>query len=787
MNILNRKLVRDLWQSRGQFISVLIIVTIGVMFYTGMNSGYRNISGASGRYYEDYRFADLWATFYKASEGVEQKVETLPFVAMATGRVVQDVNISMSGENAVIRLITLPDVKKDIVNDIVLQSGSYFSDAGSNQCLVEAGFFKAHNLKIGDYISPVINGSEVKLKVAGSVINPEYVYAVKDASELIADSQKFGVVYIKKSFGQAVLGFRGSVNSLSMTVREGTDIEKAKKDVETLLKRYGATGVTDRDSQVSFKLVDEKIKGYQSLGSSFPVIFFIVAAVIIYITMGRMVENQKQQIGVLKAFGFTNLQVLAHYLSFSAFIAILGSILGSVVGLYLGMGFTMVINMYFSFPGAKAAMYPDLVLPASLLTLFFCLLAGYNACKKAFSITPSQAMRPRAPMLGKKILAERVGALWKSLSYSWKMILRNIFRYKRRALLTSIGVIFASSMTVIALGLKDSVDYMVNQQYTNIQNYDLKVNFARFLSPEELARIRNIPHIVEFEPVVETGVEISNGWRSKQTALTALISDPKMYRVVDDDGNPLALPDNGILVPDKLARAIGAEVGDTVSIKSLLPGKEKQETRIRGTLAQYLGTSAYSSMENINRLLGEGSVANSAVIRLDGGGSEKEVVDTLKGMPAVGSVQSKSDVYNNLVKNLAPMTAEIGIIIVLASVLSIAVIYNIASISIFERQRELATMKVLGFKDSEVRKLIFNENYIITAVGILVGLPLGNWMGVAMMASYETDAYTFPFILSKGMFAVAAVLTLMFTFIANLTLMKKIRTISMVEVLKSAE
>ena len=787
MAILWRKLVRDLWQSKGQFISVLIVVVIGVMFYSGINSTFMNLTDASNKYYTEYRLGDIWLSFTKAPEDIERKVKTLPFVKMATGRIVQDVNTSISGDNAVLRLITLPDEKKDIVNDIFIKSGKYFDNSQDNQCLLEDSFFKANNLKTGNYIYPIINGNMVKLKVKGSVINPEYVYAVKDSSELVADSKKFGVVYIKKSFGKSVLGFNSSINNLSITVKDGTDIEAAKDDLEKFLKGFAVTGINDRDAQLSYKTVSEKMKGFQSFGAGFPVIFFIVAAVIIYITMGRMVENQRTQIGVLKAFGFNNLQILIHYLSYSAFIAILGSIIGAVFGVFLAKGFTQLINAYFNFPNTNAHMYPGLVIPASLLTLFFCLLAGYNSCKKVFRIMPSEAMRSKAPSTGRKILIERINIVWKSLSFSWKIILRNIARYKKRALLTSTGIIFATVIMVFALGEKSSVDYLINQQYSNIQNYDIKISFSKFLSLDELNYIKSIPHVVKIEPLVETGVEISNGWRKKDVSFTALVNSPGMYKVTDTNGSPVEIPSKGILIPQKLASALGAKPGDTVYLKSFLPGRDKKEIPVKGIITQYLGTSAYGDLDSAAFLLGSGKVANSAVIDIDDPKSEKEVLNDLKKITSIRSVQSKSDSQNNLIANMSAITSELGVMILLASVLSIAVVYNISAINIFERQRELATLKVLGFKDNEVKRLIFNENYIITAFGTLLGLPAGQWLGSSMMASYQTDAYTIPFITSTNTFIIAALLTLLFTYIANLTLRNKIKDISMVEVLKSNE
>lgn len=529
------------------------------------------------------------------------------------------------------------------------------------------------------------------------------------------------------------------------------------------------------------------MKGLKSTGGAFPVIFFIVAAVIIYITMGRMVENQRTQIGVLKAFGFSNLQVLLHYLSYSVLIAILGSVIGSIFGMFLGKAFTELENAYFNLPVADMKMYPELVIPASVLTILFCLLAGYNSCKRVFRILPSEAMRPKAPLTGKKIFIEKIAVLWENLGYSWKIILRNVFRYKRRVLLTSIGVIFATAITFISFGQMDSVNYLIDQQYSNIQNYDIKVSFSKFLNMEELSYIKNIPHVVKLEPVVETGVEISNGWRKKDIGFTALISSPEIYKVTDKDGSPVKLPDNGILIPEKLSRTLDVKPGDMVYIKSYLPGKDKKEIQIKGVIAQYIGSSVYSSIDIINYLTGEGRIANSAVIKLDSSSNEKQVIDKLKEIPAVSSVQSKSDSLNNLMKNMGPMLSFVGVMIILAAVLSIAVIYNIATINIFERQRELATLKVLGFKESEVRSLIFNENYLIAFFGILIGLPFGKWLGNSMMSMYETDTYSFVFVPGTGAYFLAAIFTLGFTVLANLILMKKIRTISMVEVLKSNE
>lgn len=787
MGVLFRKLIRDIKEAKGQFISILIVVTIGVMFYSGINSTFRNLMNASTKYYSDYRFGDIWVDFYKAPESVMDRINALPYVKMSTGRIVMNAGINISDENATVRFITLPDVKEDIVNDINLKSGRYFSREEANQCLVEEEFFKAHNLKLGDYIYPVVNGNEVKIKVIGTVKSPEFVYTLKDNSELMPDSKKFGIIYVKSSFGQSIFGFESSINNASILLQNGVELEDAKDDIERHLKNYGVTDIIDKDDQISNSMLSTEMEGLESMGSAFPIVFFIVAAVIIYIMMGRMVENQRTQIGILKALGFTDMQVLFHYLSYSIFIAVTGSILGSIFGMYLGAGLTKLENMYFHLPLTEMRIYPDLVLPASLLTLIFCLLAGYNSCKTVFKIMPSEAMKPKSPAIGKKILVERVKYLWSNIDNTWKIILRNIFRHKRRALLTSTGVIFSTALLVFALGMNDSVDFTIEQQYQNIQDYDIKVSFSKLLSLDELNSIKNIPGVTKMEPVLETGIEIQNGWRKKDVALTAVVNNPEMYRVVDKSGNSVNLPDHGIVVPEKLANILGIKLNDTVFLKPFLPGKEKKEVEVKGIAAQYIGLSAYSSMDNINNIMGEGKIANSAVLRLENPSFEGEVKDKLKDMGAVSSVQSKSDALNALLQNLGSMTSSIGVMILLAAILSIAVVYNTTTINIFERQREIATLKVLGFKDNEIKKLVFYENYIITTLGLILGLPCGSWLGNYLMTTMTTDFYSMPFITKLWTYVLAAVLTFVFTVMANMILMKKIKSISIVEVLKSRE
>lgn len=790
MRLLFKKLFRDIREAGGQFASILLVILIGVMFYVGLNSALRNLEFASEKYYEEYRLADLWVNFQKAPEQVLDRIRLLPEVNKVTGRVTQDVRLTHKERNLMIRLITLSDRRRETVNDVMIKSGRYFSGGESNQCLVEESFFKAQGLKFGDQLRPVINGNQVKLKVIGTVKSPEFVYPLQDGSELIPNPERFGVVYLQQSYGQTIFGFDGSINEAAVILTPGADIERVKAKLERLLNRYGLIEVILRKDQLSYSTFSTEIEQLKSASGLFPIIFLLVAAVIIYITMSRMIENQRIQIGTLKALGYSNLAILFHYLSYGILIGIAGSGLGAAAGMYLGESIIAIYNNVYQLPLERIKPQYDLIIPATALTLFFCLLAGYNSSKNELQLAPAESMRPKAPKAGYKTLVEKIGSLWQRLNFSWKIILRNLFRYKKRALLTSIGIVFATALLLAALGMMDSTNYLIDQQYSNIQLYDLKVSFNQFLHPSEISYFHNLAHVTKVEPMLEIGMELRNGWRAKKIGLTGLIANSSLYRITDRDGRIIEVPEDGILISDQLGRLFELAAGDFVLLKHLLPVKKERgekSVRVEKTVAQYIGQSVYSRMDQAYKLLEEGPLINVVLLKLADLRHEKEVIAKIKEIAVVGSYQSKADSLRNLQKALGNMYSMIGIIILAAGALTFAVVYNITAINIFERRRELATLRVLGFTDGEMQQLVFNENFIVALLAIGAGLPIGRGLCELIMLSTTTDNMSFPAILETRSYLITVVLTLLFTILANVILIKKVKTINMVEALKSSE
>ena len=792
MWIFLKKFYRDLGEAKGQFLSVLVVVMVGVMFYTGMNTALAGVEGAGEKYFKDYRLADVWSSVIRAPEGAVDRIRAIPGVKAAQGRVVQDARINIGDRDAIVRLISLPDQKQDTINDIQLEAGGYFSAEAGNQCIVSKNFFKANGLVMGQMIEPIINGSRVKLKVVGTAKSPEYTYELRDASDLIPDPEKFGMVYVKKSYLQTVTGFNGAVNDINVLLEQDGDVKTVKEEMKKALRQYGESSTIERKDQFSYSMFSSDVEGLKSMGTSFPMLFFIASAVIIYITMTRMIENQRTLMGVLKALGYSDMDIMLHYQTYPVLVGVLGSVLGALMGFFVvGKAMLDLYNTYYNLPMENTQVHWELLLPAAFLALLFCIVAGYNACRKELRLMPAESMRPKPPATGRKIFLENLGLFWKNINFSGKIIVRNIFRYKRRSAMASVGIVFSMVLIIMALGMQDSVDYLMDVQFRDIQKYDLKVSFSRIMDADELNYLRSMGHIESVEPVLESGMELTNGWRKKDIGLIALDKNSELYGVLDAQGRPAAIPRDGILLPGRLMNTMGLKTGEAAYLRSFYPGKneeqDKKQVIVRGSTMELLGQTAVCSTDYLDYLLREGTVINAAYLRLEAPAYEQQVIRDLKDIMSVNTVQSKSEIASNIEKTMGTMTSMIAVMILGAGILTFAVIYNITNINIFERRREIATLSVIGFTTGELKRLVFNENFFLSAFGALVGILPGKWLTELMLTTSATETMWLPAVLNPSSYLIAIALIGVFTLTANLLLGKKVRDIDMVESLKSAE
>lgn len=314
MRKLNKMLLREIKRSAGQFIAIIVVVTIGVMMYTGINSTFENLQKTRDSYYESYNFEHIEMMGCGIPVSMEEKLLNIPGIKLATGRIILNAWLRAGNDNPELRVLSLPDSRGDIVNNISITDGKPLEDGSPDECIVEKTFADGNGFKVGDVISPDINGKKVSVKISGICKSPEYVYVIKQPQDFMPDAKKFGVIYINKSLSETLLGTPGYFNDIALLLKPGYSIESVKPEIENLIKQYDGVKLIERKDQLSNLMLQEEMNGLKSLGIAIPVVFFIVASVIIYIMMGRIIENKRVYIGILKSLGYKNRQILAHYM-----------------------------------------------------------------------------------------------------------------------------------------------------------------------------------------------------------------------------------------------------------------------------------------------------------------------------------------------------------------------------------------------------------------------------------------------------------------------------------------
>lgn len=790
MKNLNRMLFREIKKSSGQFIAIIILVAIGVMMYTGINSTFLNLENTRDKYYEGYNFEHIEVSGYTIPDSAIDKIRNLQNVKMATGRIILNGRLKLGSDYPESRVISYRCNVNDIVNNINITEGSPLGSGSMNECIVEKTFIDGNELKIGDVISPAINGKNVNLKIAGICKSPEYVYVLNKAQDLLPDPKKFGIIYISKNLSDSLFASNGNVNNIAILLDSESPIKNVKAEIENILKPYDGIRITERKDQLSNFMLKEELDGLKSMGVEVPVVFFIVASVIIYLMLGRIIENKRIYIGILKSLGYRNKQILTHYMAYPVIISAAGSIIGSIAGYFLGMIFTNLENQYFGFPVLHYSFYLNLIFPAVSLTFLFCLISAFAACKSVLKISPSESMKPPAPKMGKQVILEKIPYLWKGLRFTEKMKLRSIARNRKRNVLTAVGVILSTAVLVIGFSIGNSLNYMIKQIYDVEQKYDIKVNFSIPSGTNEIEKIKAINNIASVEPLFEGAAEVKNGKNKKDVTFTASKSNSSLYKALDENGKVQKLPDAGILVPKRLIDSLDINTGDYIDIKPYYPNSKTTRIKISGICSQYLGLGVDMNINNLSSILGKDQIYTGALIELVSANTDdiSAAKSSLYNLSAVDTVEFRDDAKKNMESSMELFSLFSIFIIVLAAVMSIAVIYNITVINIYEKKRELASLKVMGFTKKEIRSSVYSENIIVGIISIIIGLPLGRFLARYIMGYfYTTDAYSFPVVTFTPSYIYTVLLIIIFILSAQLLLRKRIDNIDMVEVLKVRE
>lgn len=796
--ILWRKMVRDVKSGIGAYLACLVLVTLGMIAFLAFAIARDNMTLAKEEMYRRQRFADGFADLTAMPETRLRRIRRLPGINRATGRLVMDVQVYVPDAPASVylRLVSLDPREVDRLNDVMLLAGEDIA-AGELECWLDVQFFQENQLALGDTIDIIAGGRVREMTIRGMGINPEFVYPLRTEADIYNDPSRFGIAFVSlETMWRFFPDHDKALNSIVFTVAPGTDFETVRETLQVELDRYGVIEIYPRDDHGSHFILTQEIDAIETLATFFPVLILSVAGFIIYIVLKRLVEQQRGQIGILKAFGYSRLKIMLHYFYYSLFLAIAGGTIGGLIGMWLANPLTDLLYEFFHLP----PVYAGFSLSRLALSVAICLgvlgFAGYQGCKRVLRLTPVQAMQPAAPPIGRHNLLERLPLFAEMLTVQGKMAVRNLSRSRSRTAFLLFGLAVSCAMVTFTWALAfDAMPKFMFYPYEEVQTHDARINLyehrGRIGGVRELQRL---PGVRRVEPIAEIPVRLNHRWYRETIVLMGLPTDAYLYNILDVHGRRLQPPDRGLILSQRLADKLAVSTGDVLELESiyLRSVEDSVEIEIVDIVPQYIGMNAYMSIAGLERLLRKTPFATAYLI---------EFTNSSESVPAqiaalrqryrdsanIAGIDSRFEQVELMREYWEEANWIIVLYVMIGVVFSFAIIYISSLVVLSERQRELASMRVLGMSAGEVLSVVTFEQWFVTFFAILIGLPGGWAILQAFAREWSTDMYSMPAAMSTSTIVAGALVTIASVRGAQLFARRQIKQLNLVAVLKSRE
>ncbi|XAM00808.1 FtsX-like permease family protein [Phycisphaeraceae bacterium D3-23] len=787
MKALHLKLLRDVAHLRGQAAAIGLVMACGVATFVMSLSLLDSLTGTLDAYYEQNRFADAFAHMERAPLSLADRVAETPGVAHVQPRVAERVTLDMPDmiEPASGQIVSLPDDPDAGLNRLYLRAGRFPEGKRSLEVLVSQGFAHAHGLNPGDTIPAVMNGRLEHLRVVGIALSPEYIYLISPGS-MFPDKARFGVFWMARDEMEAAFDMEGAFNDVLLSLTPGASEPDVLARVDELTEPYGGLGAYTRDDQVSHQFVDNEISELRGMTLIVPVIFLGVAAFLLNIVLARMIATQREQIAALKALGYSQAEIGRHYLGFVLIISGLAVVVGSAAGAWMGHGLTALYIEFFDFPSFQYTLHPRVIMLGASVSVASATIGIAHALRAAMRLPPAEAMRPQAPMSFRPTVLERLG-LHRVVPVAVRMVLRQLERRPMKTAFSVLGIALAAAVLVVGSFTQDAIDYIYDFQFNRVQQYDMDVVFAGQTDEDVVASTRHLPGVLAVEPYRPVAVRIRHRQVDRRIGLIGLSRSDGLYQLMDMSGEPVTLPEHGIVLSSVLADVLGVHVGDRVCVEALEGRRPEFDVEVTGVIDDFAGLTAYIDLGEMNRLMREPGTVGGVYLTVDEAELDT-VYRNLQDAPSVVAVNTKAATAQNFKETLAKnMGLMQPFLIGFAVIIAFGVVYNSARISLSERSRDLATLRVLGFTRREVSAIQLGELAIITGLAIPAGLGLGYLLAWFTATATASELVRIPFIIRTSTFVFAALIVAAASLVSGLVVRRHLDRLDMVSVLKSRE
>ncbi|HAM73353.1 MAG TPA: ABC transporter permease [Verrucomicrobiales bacterium] len=784
---LDLKLIRDLGRMKGQAVAVSLVMACGLAMLVMSRSLIRSFEETRSEYYESHRFAHLFAHLKRAPAAIAAQVAAIPGVSTVQPGISVQVTLDIPGldEPASGLVRSLPEFAPPELNRLFLRAGDWLTPGGRGEVLVGEAFAEANQLRPGDSVTMLLNGRLQGFKIKGIVLSPEFIFESRPGAAL-PDNRTYGIFWMNYEPLARAFDLYGAFNHLALRLDAGAEEQGVIAAIDRLLIPYGGQGAYGRADHPSHIRLSDEIRVLATLSIGFPTVFLSVAAFMTNAMISRLLSLQREQIAILKAFGFRNGQIIAHYLKFALLLVGTAVCVGTLGGIGLGHRLVVMYRIFFRFPSLEFQLDRSTLWIALAVGTGAALVGVLGAVRRAARIPPAEAMRPEPPSSYRPSVVERTG-VGNLLPNTFRISIRNLERKPMQALFTVAGLALSTGILIIPNALRDSVAEVLEFEWDVVQREDINVGLLEPWDETVIHTLRQLPGVVSIEPFRGTAVRILHGHHRRQLSLRGMASGGIHDRVVDARNREIPLPEDGLVVSSKLAEILEARPGDLLRVEVLEGRRRTFDVRLTGLSEDMAGMSARMERRALNRLLGEGDMVNGASFTVDHA-LWVPFLHALKRVPRVSWVAVKESLRENFRKTTAASINLIqSIYMVFAIVVAFGVVYNKARISLAERGRELATLRVIGFSEREVATVLILELVMLSAMAVPAGLLLGTGFATGIIHSVNTETVRLPLMLTAGNYTFAVLVVTVASGLSMMVVVRALRQLDLVGALKAPE
>lgn len=779
---LNKKLLRDLLENKGANLAAIVVVSIAIMLFVGASISLNTLIDSKDTAYELNNFPDVYARLISISDKKISSLQNIDKIKSFEPRLVEELKIANT--NKTIRMMS---ITKSIGKYVLVEGSAPRENAF--EILIDEKFAEANNYKIGQDITVISNGVKKNMKICGTMFTAEGIYSIRDNSTIMPNYSIFSLGFTDIASLQRLTG-KNYYNEILFDLKDEVEFEDVKNDIKREIENYGLINLYPQDDQVSDTMIDGEIDEQRSLMIVMPVIFLSVAILVMGIMVKRIIEQQRMQIGILKSFGYSDFQVGFHYASYCLIIGLIGGIIGCVFGVGFGHIMLSTYKVFFNMEFINNHSQTQLFVMGIVLSSTFSVAAGVNAATKAVKIMPSEAMRQEAPKSAKKMFFEALPVFNMVFNSRGKMSVRNISRNKKRSFFIILGIALAFAISVLPWSLLELMDKMIFDRYRYTEKYDIKIFLNGFTSKSGGENALNLMSKIQYKQgILEVPVTLEYQGVKEDTVTIGLQQDGRLYTVVDDDKNKVDIPSGMIVLSEKLAEKLKADVGDYISLKSPYSKykEDKHYIKVDKIVKQSIGMNGYLDITYLSNILGYEDMCNSILLKVEDENYIYDLREKFQDLEKIVSIQSKLENMNQIRQRMETMYSMIYFMAIIAAAMTFAIVYNTFVVVLLERQREISTLMVLGMKEKDVLSIISLEQNITSIIGVILGLPIAKLFIIIMSKTIITDTFTMPTDMSLNSVLIALILLVISAVSAQLLASRKLNNIEIVDVLKSGE